>query len=82
VNDTLKEFARTKILEGLNDLPETWQEKFKLMYGRQGGHRSVEDAVAMSLEDIVKEMPEERLDLAMQQIERSIEKLNNKQGEK
>lgn len=81
MSDTLKEFARTKILEGLNDLPETWQEKFKLMYGRQGGHRSVEDAVAMSLEDIVKEMPEEKLDWAMQQIERSIKQLSMKQDE-
>lgn len=78
MNDTLKNCAKAYLIEGLSKLPDTWQEKFKLMYGRLGGTRSVESACTMSVEKIVDEIPEERLDLAMQQVERSIESLKNK----
>lgn len=73
MNNTLKEFAKAQIIEGLSKLPEGWQTKFKMMYGRLGGARSLEDTYAMSIEEIVDEMPEEKLDWAMQQVELSIE---------
>lgn len=76
MNDTLKTYARSQILNGLLKLPDGWQERFKLMYGRNGGKRSVEDEKAMKIGDVVEEIPEENLDWALSQIENSLEKLN------
>lgn len=71
MNATIENFARQQIIEQLSILPEDWQRNFKLMYGRNKGKRSVEDAVAMSIPDIVAEVPAERLDWALQQVENS-----------
>ena len=76
MNDTLKTYARSQILNGLQKLPDSWQERFKLMYGRNGGKRSVEDTKAMTIEEVVQEMPDEKLDWALSQIENSLKKLN------
>lgn len=75
MNSTLQEFARTKLIEGLSKLPEGWQNRFKLMYGRNGGKRSVEDTQAMPIENVVAEMPEDKLDWAMQQVEKSLKRV-------
>lgn len=75
MNNTLKTYAKSQILNGLLKLPDGWQEKFKLMYGRNGGKRSVEDAKAMTIEEVVEEMSEEKLDWALSQIENSLKKL-------
>ena len=78
MNDQLQNFARQTLNEGLNNLPLDWQNLFKLMYGRNNGKRSVEDSKLMSIQDVINEIPSEKLDWAMQQVQRSIEKLKNK----
>lgn len=78
MNDMLKDFAKASLLEGLKKLPDGWVGKFKLMYGRKNGIRSVEDTKAMSIEDVVDEIPDKNLDWAMQQITNSVEKLEKK----
>lgn len=75
MNNTLKTYARSQILNGLQKLPDGWQERFKLMYGRNGGKRSVEDTKAMTIEEVVQEMPDDKLDWALSQIENSLKKL-------
>ena len=77
MNKTLEEFARKTILEGLSQLPEEWQNTFKLMYGRGAKRipiRNVDEARAIPIESVVKEIPVEKLDWAMQQIENSLKK--------
>ena len=74
MNSKLQDFARTELLRGLSQLPTTWQRTFRLMYGRKNGKRSVENAETMPIEDVVAEIPDEKLDWAMQQVERSLEK--------
>ena len=71
MNDTLQTFARQQIKDGLAQLSERHHRTFKLMYARNGGRRSVEDAVAMPINDVVDSVPADQLDWAMQQVERS-----------
>ncbi len=74
MNDDLKGFARQYLLDGLQQLPIEWQEKFKLMYGRNNGKRSVNNAKLMDIESVIDEIPDEKLDWAMQQISNSLKK--------
>lgn len=75
MNLQLQAFARQSLKDGLAKLPADWQQKFKLMYARNGGRRSVEDALAMPINEVVDGMPEGRLDWAMTQVENSIKKM-------
>jgi hypothetical protein len=75
MNEQLQNFARQTLKDGLAQLPEDWQYKFKLMYGRVGGKRSMEVTKLMSIEMIVNDMPYEKLDWAMVLVENSIRKL-------
>ena len=72
MNSTLREFARRSILDGLGRLPPDNHAMFKLMYGRNGGKRGVEAAKAMALEAVVREIPDDKLDWAMTQVENSL----------
>jgi len=65
MNDQLQKFARDNIKSGLAQLNEKSHILFKLMY-------SPKDRDA-DINEIVDNMPEERLDWAMQQVQRSIE---------
>ena len=69
MNDQLQAFARTSLKEGLAKLPEDWQLLFKRMYS----HKNVE----LPIDVVVDRMPEEKLDWAMQQVQKSIQKLNH-----
>ena len=80
MNIQLQEFARQTLKDGLKQLPHDWQNTFKLMYGRNNGKRSVEDAKLMPIESIVEEIPPDKLDWAMQQVKNSIEKLKPQQS--
>ncbi len=73
MNKQLQEFARAQIQDGLSRLPAETRT-FKLMYGRNNGRRSVADALAMNLSEIVAQMPADKLDWAMQQVENSLAK--------
>jgi hypothetical protein len=72
MNERLQKFARDTMKENLPKLPADSQRTFKLMYGRANGLRSVEDAEAMTVEAVVDEIPEERLDWAMQQVQNTL----------
>ena len=84
MNDQLQQFARQSLKDGLRKLPKNWQDIFKLMYGR-GNHenltsknssmRSPDDAKNMSIEAVVDEMPDNKLDWAMQQVDNSLKKI-------
>lgn len=76
MNDDLQNFARQHIKDGLEMMGPTQLRTFALMYGRKGGKRSVEDAVAMPLADIVNEIPPDKLDWAMQQVNRTLEQIS------
>lgn len=75
MNEQLQQYARQSLKDGLEQLPEAWQRRFKLIYARDGGRRSVEDAEAMPINDVVDTMPDDKLDWAMQQVQNSIDKL-------
>jgi hypothetical protein len=75
MNEQLKSYARRSLKDGLAQLPETWHQKFKLMYARDGGRRSVEESLAMPINEVVDMMPEDKLGWAMSQVENSLKKL-------
>jgi len=75
MNKELQDFARASLKSGLSQLPESWHRTFKLMYARDGGKRSIEDSVAMPINDVVDLMSADQLDWAMQQVGNSINKL-------
>jgi hypothetical protein len=62
---------RKWLIENLATLPESWQDKFKLMYGMNGGKRTAHQAVAMSIEEVVLEVPSGKLRWAVQQVKNS-----------
>ncbi len=70
MNSTLTTFARQQLKEGLATLPADWQQKFKMMYSHKD--------LTKSISDVVDDMPEEKLDWAMKQVENSINKINSK----
>jgi len=66
MNNQIQDFARQTLKDGLAKLPEGWQRKFKQMYSY--------DNLEASINDVVDSMPEDKLDWAMQQVERSLAK--------
>lgn len=77
MNKQLQDFARAELKTGLAELPEENHRTFKLMYARDNGKRSVVDAVAIPINDVVDLMPPEQLDWAMQQVKASLDKMHN-----
>jgi hypothetical protein len=75
MNDQLQQFARQSLKDGLAQLPAESHRFFRLMYARDDGRRSVKDAEAMPINDVVDAMPADKLDWAMQQVQSSIDKL-------
>lgn len=75
MNANLEKFARQYVKTHLANMPIEWQIKFKLMYGRKNGKRSVEDTLEVSIDETVDKMESEKLDWAMTQIDNSILKL-------
>jgi len=67
MNANLQNYARNEIKNGLSQLPENFQLMFKRMYS----HGNLE----LSIDTIVDNMPDEKLDWAMQQVERSLKKI-------
>ena len=66
MNKQLEEFARDTLKEGLAQLPYDQQLLFKRMYS----HKNLE----LPINDVVDQMEPEKLDWAMQQVRRSLEK--------
>lgn len=78
MNHILQKVAREYLKENIQKLPEDWQHTFKLMYARNNGRRSVEEASLIPINDAIDRMPEESLDWAMIQVENSLIKLAKK----
>ena len=74
MNQTLKNFGTNKMVELLNQCTPPQQRMFKLMYGRDNGKRSVEDAEKLTIDEVVSMVAAERYSLALDQIERTIAK--------
>ena len=75
MNEKLQDFARAELKVGLANLPEEHHRTFKLMYARDKGKRSIADAVAMPINDVVDIMLPEQLDWAMQQVQASLNEI-------
>ena len=66
MNETMEQFARNKILEGLNALESRHHLLFRRMYSH--------DDLNRSLDDVVSRIPLDRLSLALTQIENTAKK--------
>lgn len=66
MNHLLQEFARRWLKERLSVLPERNQEIFKRMYSPF--------AIAAPIDRVVDQMPEDKLDWAMTQVENTVNK--------
>ena len=67
MNNTISNFTRNQIKAGLKQLPENWQLTFKRMYA----HKNID----WDIEKVVDNMPDEKLDWALSQVENSLLKL-------
>ena len=66
MNNQLQEFARTELKNGLAKLPEKNQLLFKRMYSHEN--------LDLDINTVVDSMPEDKLDWAMQQVQRTLDK--------
>lgn len=66
MNNTLSQYARAQLKAGLAECNEGQQLLFKRMYS----HKNLEKTI----EQVVDDMPDEKLDWAMQQVERTLQK--------
>ncbi len=74
MNKTLSSAGRDILKNLLAQCTEPQQNMFKLMYGRDGGRRSVEDAKALAINDCVDLMEDSKIDNAIDQCERTVKK--------
>jgi hypothetical protein len=66
MNETLSQYARQQLKLGLSQCTEQQQMLFKRMYS----HKDLEKPI----DDVVDAMPDDKLDWAMQQVERTLER--------
>lgn len=71
MNKQLQDFARQTIKDGLKKLPESNQRFFIRMYTGGTGYN-----LGVDIDMVVDEMPADKLDWAMQQVQRSADKLS------
>jgi len=76
MNKELQDFGRKRLKEGLAQCSEKQQALFKQMYAFKNRHKSIEYCV--------DNMPEGKIDWAMQQVERTLSKelTNEDDGDK
>jgi hypothetical protein len=74
MNKTFSNSGRQILKNLLAQCTEKQQGLFKLMYGRDNGKRSVEDAKAMDINDCVDLIDDSKIDMAISQCERTVEK--------
>lgn len=68
MNSQLEKFARDTLKSGLAKLPPAHQMLFKRMYS----HKNLD----LPIDDVVDKMPVDKLDWAMQQVKRGLDKLD------
>jgi hypothetical protein len=66
MNNKLQKFARQELIEGLSKCTEKQRWIFNKMYSP--------DNVDRNIDDVVSDIPEDRLDWAMQQVQRTLDK--------
>ena len=66
MNDQLQEFARNELKDGLKQCTEGQQLLFKRMYSHNN--------LSANIDELVDIIPEEKLDWAMEQVRRTLEK--------
>lgn len=64
MNQTISTFARNELKAGLSKCSETQQLLFKRIYSYKN--------IDLPINDVVDQMPNEKLDWAMQQVEKTI----------
>lgn len=79
MNDQLKQFARQTLKDGLAQCTEKQQAVFRLMYSEPTDPRDRNPEVvarikAADIEDVVDNMPAEKLDWAMDQMQTTLNK--------
>ena len=65
MNSQLEAYARQTLKGGLSQLPESHNELFKRMYSHKNLH--------LPIDEVVDNMPTDKLDWAMQQVSRGLE---------
>ena len=70
MNKQLQNYVRATLKEGLAQLPEPNQLLFKRMYSYKN--------LKANINDVVDTIPEDKLDWAMQQVQRTLDKINNR----
>ena len=71
MNKTIREFSLNKIKEGLGKLTDSHRLRFKRMYSS--------DDLNKDINKVIDNMPDDKLDWALTQVENSVEKdINNK----
>jgi len=73
MNAGLQEYARKEIKKGLAELTDVNRRMFKMMYGAPKG-KPAKTGLAFSIDEIVDNMPEEELDLALSQVHRTLKR--------
>lgn len=66
MNSKLQTYAREELKEGLNQCTEAQQLLFKRLYSH--------DNLDLSIDEVVDKMPDDKLNWAMQQVERTLAK--------
>lgn len=79
MHESMSNAGRAELKKLLSQLESKHHEMFKLMYGRNGGKRTVEDTKAMDIHDVIDEIPEDKLSVAIFQCERTLEKNRRKE---
>lgn len=67
MNKTVEDFMRNQIKNGLKQLPDSWKELFKRMYSHKD--------LSKDINKVVDDMPIEKLDWALSQVENSMKKM-------
>lgn len=70
MNKTISRIIRQQIKDGLKQLPDSWQTKFKRMYSQNN--------LDWDIETVVDNMPNEKLDWALSQVENSLKRFITK----
>jgi len=68
MNQKMESFARQQLKQGLAQLSEAHHKLFKQMYSYKHPDRSIDE--------IIDNMPADKLDHAMSQVERSLQKIS------
>lgn len=75
MNQELADFARDYLKKGLAELTEGNRDKFRMMYAYGPGCRDWETARRKPIEQVVDEMPVDKLSWAMEQVKNTLARM-------